>query len=548
MVTKSSSTRLISRFTQLFRNADAEGDSNSRRSGEAVPATRTEPSLRVRLARKRHNDAIKAKELNHLRLIIQSGRGMKRAGYADLATNSSLVRASGMGTLERNSILDKIDGAEAHLENWWGTTTMPAPMTTAPLHRGTASSPGQTPASSGPAAFIDDMDLDFTDMLETGEPESGLSETPESAPAELEEVALSALETCLRDAALHHAEGEFSEAQKLLEDMLEDPSLEPAAAESLIFSLFDVYRCTGQQERFEVLALDYASRFGRSPGEWFSLAEHTVSAGKDNSAPDSGFGGLAQETTWRCPAILDQPSLADCISRNPASATRSFINWDALQHIDGSIAPALAGQLKVWCDHPVDLQWSGMDALVAAVQMCKVSGDASRDAAWWLIHLDLLCIQQKAEAYEDMAMDYCITFEVSPPSWQPAKSKLSSDSDFRASDFAATAANRDVDDSPGSEFPSSACELQGNLTGEARRALRTLRATSGTVGQVTVSCSRLGRVDFNAASALLNWAVSSEAKGCQVQFTHLPRLVLVFFEMLGMQKVAKLSSGTGKSD
>jgi hypothetical protein len=50
-------------------------------------------------------------------------------------------------------------------------------------------------------------------------------------------------------------------------------------------------------------------------------------------------------------------------------------------------------------------------------------------------------------------------------------------------------------------------------------------------------------VDFNAASAILNWAASSDARGCQVQFVCLPRLVLVFFEMLGMHKVASLSSG-----
>jgi ABC-type transporter Mla MlaB component len=356
----------------------------------------------------------------------------------------------------------------------------------------------------------------------------------QNTPAAVEEVALTALETRLRDAALHYAEGEFGEAQKLLEDMLNDVSLEPEEAETLTFALFDVYRCTGQQDRFDLLALDYANRFGRSSGEWFSLAEHVVPVGHKISEQESSFSEL----------ILDRQSLADCISRSPANATRSFINWEALQHIDYAIAPLLARQLKVWCDHPVELHWSGMDALVAAVQMCKVSGDASRDAAWWLIHLDLLCLQNQAEAYEDMAMDYCVAFEVSPPSWQPAKSKLAIDGDFAASDFASTSASRDTEEVPCIESPYATCELKGNLTGEARRALRALRAASGTVGQITVSCSRLGRVDFNAASALLNWAVSSEDKGCQIQFTNLPRLVLVFFEMLGMHKVARLSSST----
>ena len=532
MVTKSSSTRLLSRFAQLFRDADADDDSDSRRSDPAVAVTPAEPSLKVRMARKRHNDAIKAKELNQLRAILQDGRGIKRPEFTDLASPSALVRTSGMGALERNSILDKIDGAEAHLENWWGTTTMSAPMTTAPL-------PSQAPPA--PAAFIDDMDLDFTDMLTAAEPEPERPEPAKNAPLEEEEVALSALETCLRDAALHHAEGEFNEAQQLLEQMLDDANLGPEAAESLTYALFDVYRCTGQQDRFDALALDYANRFSRSPGEWFSLAELTGDSRTESAAAESSFSELAQETTWRCPAILDQQSLADCISRSPATATHSFINWEALQHINNAIAPALAGQLKIWCDHPVDLHWTGLEALLAAVQMCKVTGDVSKDVAWWLIHLDLLCIQQQAEAYEDMAMDYCITFEVSPPSWQPAKCKLASDVDFAvSSDFASTAAS--LEEVPSNQSPYTNYELRGNLTGEARRPMRALRAASRTVGQITVSCSHLGRVDFNAASALLNWAVSSESRGCQVQFINLPRLVLVFFEMLGMQKVAHLSS------
>jgi ABC-type transporter Mla MlaB component len=536
MVTKSSSTTLLSRFAQLFRESDADDDSDSRQSESAVAEAPAEPSLKERMERKRRNDAIKVKELNQLRAILAGGRGIKRGDSADLASPSVLVRTSGMGALERNSILDKIDGAEAHLENWWGTSTAPAPLTTLP---------SQARAAAAPAAFMDDMDLDFTDLPGKTEPEPVRPDLLPSAPAAVEEVPLSALEICLRDAALHHAEGEFNEALQLLAEMLQDTSLAPDAAESLTFALFDVYRCTGLQDRFDALALDYANRFGRSPGEWFSLAELAPHAVSESPAQESSFSELAQETTWRCPAILDKQGLADCTSRSPATATLSFINWEALQHIDNAIAPAFAGQLKIWCEHAVELHWKGLDALLAAVQMCKVSGDATRDAAWWLIHLDLLCIQQQPEAYEDMAMDYCIAFEVSPPSWQPAKCRLTTDNDFAvSSEFASTSGSKGFEESVASSSPYASCALQGNLTGEARRALRTLRAASGSVGQITVSCSRLGRVDFNAASALLNWAVNSDARGCQVQFIHLPRLVLVFFEMLGMHKVASLSSGS----
>jgi ABC-type transporter Mla MlaB component len=549
MVTKSSSTRLLSRFAQLFRDSDVVEDADSRRSGAAVSAAPAEPSLKERLARKRRNDAIRAKEFNQLRAVLQFGRGNKRAGFTDLTSPTALVRTSGMGALERNSILDKIDGAEAHLENWWGTTTMPAPMTADRVQRVSAASPVlQTVAPKDravPAALIDDMELDFTDLLEATGPESELDESPQSAPPSVEEIIFSPLETCVRDAALHFAEGEFNGAMQLLEEMLADASLEPEAAETLTFSLFDVYRCTGQQDRFDVLALEYANRFGRSPGEWFSLAEVEHAGNQDGSGSGSAFSELAQKTTWRCPPILDRQSLADCISRNPASAVRSFINWEALQHIDNAIAPALTGQLRIWCNNPVELHWSGIDALLVAVQMCKISGDASRDAAWWLIHLDLLSLQHQAEAYEDMAMEYCVTFEMSPPSWQAAKSRLINDTDLIAvADFASTSSSREFDQAEIGTLHYATCELQGHLTGDAKSELGMLHASSNTVGQITVQCSRLGRVDFNAASALLNWAVTSDARGCQVQFTHLPRLVLVFFEMLGMHKVAHLSART----
>jgi ABC-type transporter Mla MlaB component len=537
MVTKSSSTTLLSRFAQLFRESEADDDADSNASAPAVAVAPAEPSLRQRLERKRRNDAIKVKEFKRLRAIIQGGRGIKYSYTSDLTSSSALVRTSGMGTLERNSILDKIDGAEAHLENWWGTNTTPAPV---------AAPRAQIPPSVAQASFMDDMDLDFTDLQGEGEtePEPVQPEPRHTAPSVLEELPLSALDTCMRDAALHHAEGEFSQAQQLLTKMLHDTSLTPESAEALTFALFDVYRCTGQQDRFDALAMDYANRFGRSPGEWFSLEEPAAISDSGSAAQESAFSQLARETIWKCPAILDQHGLADCISRNPASAALSFINWEALQHIDNAIAPAFARQLKIWCEEPVDLHWTGVDTLLAAVQMCKVSGDAARDAAWWLIHLDLLCILEQEQTYEDTALEYCIAFEVSPPSWAPAKCKLNQDNDFALSSvFATTSASKDIEEAIAIHSPYAVCELQGNLTDEARRALRALRAASGSVGQLTVSCAHLGRVDFNAASAILNWAVNSDAKGCQVQFVQLPRLVLVFFEMLGMHKVASLSSG-----
>ena len=525
MVTKRSSTNLLSRFVQLFRESAADDGSDSRQPAPAVVPARTDIALKQLLRRRMRNDSIRATELNQLRSILQRGRAIGQRTLAEAPTPSQLMRTS---------ILDKIDGVEAHLAQWWGTT-LPAPV--AP---GLRAEPLQTPGSES-APLDDDMDLDFTGLGALTGPESAPLPLAHPTPAAPAHAVPSALDLCLREAAPHYANADFSAAYQLLSGLLRDPTVGPDAAEILTFALFDVYRCTGQQDPFDALALDYAKRFGRSPGEWFSLADTADT--KQN--PQSPYDDTAAEAPWQCPNTLDRAALADCLSRNPAAAPHNHIHWEALQHIDNATAPELAAQIKAWCAQPVELHWTGLDALIACVQQSKARSDTELRATWWLLHLDLLRLQQRAQACEEMALDYCIALEVSPPDWQPTQCLLVQGTDFRHScDFAATAPYGDFDESVASRTPYAVCDIQGHLTGDAGPTLRALRAASRNAGHITVSCSRLGRVDFDAASALIRWATASKAQGCQVQFTQLPRLVLVLLDMLGMANVAVLLPNT----
>ena len=49
------------------------------------------------------------------------------------------------------------------------------------------------------------------------------------------------------------------------------------------------------------------------------------------------------------------------------------------------------------------------------------------------------------------------------------------------------------------------------------------------------------RVDFAAAGMLLNWAAEQQAKGRKVAFTHLNRLIALFFGVVGISEVARVS-------
>jgi ABC-type transporter Mla MlaB component len=298
----------------------------------------------------------------------------------------------------------------------------------------------------------------------------------------------------------------------------------------------------GQQDRFDALALDYANRFGRSPAEWFSVPELVEPTRASADAQSAGHA--PGDKYWSCPAILDAAALADAIARHADRQADSYINWQPLQHIDSSIAPAFAGQLNAWCGQSITLHWLGTDGLLAALQMCKVGGNPAADAAWWLIHLDMLCLLQERERFEEMALSYCTGFELSPPDWRPVACTLVQDDAF-ASSLALGAGPHSVhpDHAATSQNPYASYALSGNLTGHPTQTLTELAHEAATAAELTVSCQRLGRVDAEAACALMNWAAQCRTSGCAVRFVHLPRLVMVFFELIGMQQVARLSIG-----
>ena len=58
---------------------------------------------------------------------------------------------------------------------------------------------------------------------------------------------------------------------------------------------------------------------------------------------------------------------------------------------------------------------------------------------------------------------------------------------------------------------------------------------------VSVTCSKLIRVDFIAAADLLNWVLAKRGESRSVQFVDAHRLVALFFGAMGINEHAKVS-------
>jgi hypothetical protein len=146
------------------------------------------------------------------------------------------------------------------------------------------------------------------------------------------------------------------------------------------------------------------------------------------------------------------------------------------------------------------------------------------------------------DEFELAALDYCVTYEVSPPAWEPARCQYEP---AHASDPVHVGATRSHESAAtvpmGLDSPfGAAMELRGDVLGDATQALAALDASRDGGARIVVSCRCLVRVDFSAAGSILNWVAQRESEGHLVQFQDAHRLVAAFFNVIGINEHARV--------
>jgi hypothetical protein len=90
---------------------------------------------------------------------------------------------------------------------------------------------------------------------------------PSCLPVDVEEFAH---DPELEEASIRFANGDDKGAEAGLLEVL-GPKGSRVGHDETWLTLFDLYRATGQQDRFESAAIEFAGRFGRSAPQWFSI-------------------------------------------------------------------------------------------------------------------------------------------------------------------------------------------------------------------------------------------------------------------------------------
>ena len=361
----------------------------------------------------------------------------------------------------------------------------------------------------------------------------------------------------LEEAAIRFANSDDAGAEAGLLEAL-GPQGTRAQHEETWFTAFDLYRATAQNDRFESLAIDFASKFNRSAPIWFSIPELVGKMVNTDSVPAPS---VAPKSDWRAPPHIGVQSLAAlnaALARAPQPWT---LDWSIVKTVEDNAVVPLAKLFATWAGQPVQLRFMGNDNFDQVLRNATPSDVREVSQDLWKLRLQLLRISHRPDEFELAALDFCITYEVSPPAWENARCDFKNLDGDTASGVGQTIIGDAVHDSIQSGYSGfqdsmqngmmsnqmaqlSALELSGQIQGDPVAMLEKLESKLAGADVMVISCAKLIRVDFSAAGTLLNWVSARQSEGRIVQFTDVHRLVAAFFHVIGISEHAKVVTRT----
>ena len=606
MFKEETASGLLSKMVKFVRNPTTSWSELDLAEAEREDSM-SKQLLKEMIERKRRNDFVRKREFDMLRKMRK--RGAMAGTDPDAAGRPSFFQSSMPSRPDdRASTLKKIDEIEAQMSmQWWKnkngsepdsaararaqaqaqglpdssraaanspaggyhlpraySATVPASLqsaaraaeTPAPLRA--ASAPTRAQAQAPLRAFTPPSLTDAAPPVPVGKQlassfgfASPASDFSSSKFFAVENGAIFTHDTELEEAAIRFANGDDAGAEAGLLDILGPGGSRQDHAESWL-TLFDLYRASEQQDKFELAAIQFVERFNRSAPQWFSMPAMVKML-----SPQRMRTGNGPTSDWICPSTVGIQTVAALKAALAKASMPWCLDWTNLKSIDASAVEPLYQVFSTWATQPVQLRFIGDLQLQTVLQSATPSNNRSTAQDCWQLRMQALRVTHRPDDFELAALDFCVTYEVSPPAWDNARCEykpLDSSGDTLGSETIIGDVARDSAssrmilaggdsqlDPQQSVMPPSnvlSVELSGIIQGDAIAVLDKLGHKLQGADVMLISCTKLIRVDFSAAGTLLNWVSARQAENRTVQFSDVNRLVAAFFNVIGITENA----------
>jgi anti-anti-sigma regulatory factor len=312
-----------------------------------------------------------------------------------------------------------------------------------------------------------------------------------------------------------YAAGQELEAMRRLEAAIKSGEDLGDAALRAWGCLFELLQVLGRRPAFDALALTFARRFEKSPPAWSAAVDgpHTASESTGGRAHvslsgvlNAGIGEVLKQTM-------------------KLAATNNLVRMDLAKLVDADNdgATLLLRAMAALKRAKKEFVFGSPEHLAAILAEKITPGERSNEAMWLLL-LELYQQAYRQDAFEEAAVNYAVTFEVSPPSWEalPARAETpapaASQAAHKAEGFA----------------------LRGQIVGANAAEFAPLEAALAQREEYDVDARSLVRIDAGSAGKLLDLMTRLHASGKRLRIVGLSTLVAAYLETLGFADVAEL--------
>ena len=324
----------------------------------------------------------------------------------------------------------------------------------------------------------------------------------------------------LESAALMFAHDNAGDAITALTHALDTPE---RTQPMLWMCLLDLHARNADRAAFEELALRFVVQFERSAPAWDELAIDGCSTTANTqqfarAKPKSLLRG--ELTDPQTPVIALLTAAARRKNVTPPHFDLDITDLSSVNDICGTL---LAGSLAALRRRGSVISFRGLESTLRQLATPLQTGTRSHKGQWYLL-LELLQWAANTKEFEDRAVDFAITYEISPPSPEPL-----------------TVAQRAVSTKQ-AEDPLVAQELLvddrvtwlGELKGAVNPCLKLVALDSTTTNPVVVDMRQVSRIDFVCGGAIANAFTRLMVDAIDVRVIGASPMVQILLQLTGV--------------
>ena len=324
--------------------------------------------------------------------------------------------------------------------------------------------------------------------------------------------------SAIDEAAILFANGLIEPAEAGLRAAIHSDSLGDAAQRAWLM-LFELFQQRGDKASFDNLTIEYVLRFESSPPAWIDYKDEAAALATGKTADGAPLVRLPDIVDANVVKVLEQ------LKNYSAQHQALTLDTSGVREIDLVGAELLLRVVNAFKRASHELLVLGADQLITPLRAAVEPGRRDQSDAAWMLLLEVFRLLQRQHDFEETGIQYCITYEVSPPSWEPPPPSLKT--------RAATPAEMPVEHEDGLHW-------RGTVRANGEPQFGHLQAAARTEKRIAVDCTYLKRIEFSTATSLLTLLTKLRQAGATVEFRNVNTLVAALFSLLGVDMVAEI--------